>query len=50
MKSKCALQHNPTPVSDLTDKYIKLNTVQTLTGGVRLRKEIEQQNDAIDDG
>ncbi|MFJ1315664.1 tape measure protein, partial [Acinetobacter baumannii] len=36
-------------VSDLTDKYIKLNTVQALTEGVRLRKEIEQQNDAIDD-
>ncbi|EPK1199726.1 transglycosylase SLT domain-containing protein, partial [Acinetobacter baumannii] len=33
----------------LTDKYIKLNTVQALTEGVRLRKEIEQQNDAIDD-
>ncbi|MGJ3499309.1 tape measure protein, partial [Acinetobacter baumannii] len=36
-------------VSNLTDKYIKLNTVQALTEGVRLRKEIEQQNDAIDD-
>ncbi|MFH4320848.1 tape measure protein [Acinetobacter baumannii] len=36
-------------VSDLTDKYIKLNTVQALTEGVRLRKEIEQQNDAIGD-
>ncbi|MFW1645324.1 tape measure protein [Acinetobacter guillouiae] len=36
-------------VESLTKKYLELNTVQALVEGVRLRKEIEQQNDVIDD-
>ncbi|EXR10190.1 tape measure domain protein [Acinetobacter sp. 1130196] len=48
-EAKESLATQSDSVSDLTDKYIKLNTVQALTEGVRLRKEIEQQNDAIDD-
>ncbi|WP_202742111.1 tape measure protein [Acinetobacter calcoaceticus] len=36
-------------VETLTNKYLELNSVQALVEGVRLRKEIEQQNDAIDD-
>ncbi|TCM62301.1 tape measure domain-containing protein [Acinetobacter calcoaceticus] len=36
-------------VESLTEKYIALNSVQALVEGVRLRKEIEQQNDVIDD-
>lgn len=36
-------------VESLTKKYLELNSVQALTEGLRLRKEIEQQNDVIDD-
>ena len=36
-------------VEDLTAKYRELNSVQALTEGLRLRKEIDQQNEAIDD-
>lgn len=36
-------------VESLTKKYLELNTVQALVEGVRLRKEIEAQNSAIDD-
>ncbi|MDR6105630.1 tape measure domain-containing protein [Acinetobacter baylyi] len=36
-------------VETLKNKYLELNSVQALVEGVRLRKEIEQQKDAIDD-